>query len=98
MASLLSRTNDSRIRARKSHRGESEHRADLLRLQAGESFIRERPVVLGRSTRCVTARCAALGFFVLPQLAATPFLEVQLAAIVVSLTIGDLVSDCFVPR
>src|SRR2546422_856737 len=38
VASLLPRTNDSRIRARKSGRGQREDRARLLRLQAGESF------------------------------------------------------------
>jgi hypothetical protein len=45
-------------------------------------LFEKRSVVLGRSARCVTARRAALGFFVFPQLYATPFMEVQLAATV----------------
>src|SRR5207245_1376905 len=89
VAYLLPRTNDSRIRARKSGWGQNEDRSRLLRLQAGESSVRERSVVLGRSARRVTAWCAALGFFVLPQLYATAFVEVHLAATVRSPACDD---------
>src|SRR6266852_5074057 len=97
VASLLPRTNDSRIRARESGWGQSEDRARLLRLQAGKSFVRERSVVLGRSARRVTARRTALGFFVLSQLYAAPFVEVQLAATVRSPACDDQRSYCSLP-
>src|SRR5439155_24111204 len=71
VAYLLSRTNDSRIRARKSGWGQSEDRSRLLRLQAGESSVRERSVVLARSTLRVTSMRAALVFFVISNLNST---------------------------
>src|SRR5438094_3004688 len=97
VASLLPRRSDSRIRTRKSGWGQGEDRSRLLRLQAGESSVRERSVVLGRSARRVTARRAALGFFVLPQLHATAFVEVQLTATVRSPACDDQGSHCSLP-
>src|SRR5207245_4866966 len=93
VAYLLPRTNDSLIRARKSGWGQNEDRSRLLRLQAGESSVRERSVVLGRSAGRVTARGPALGFFVLRRLNATAFVEVNFAATVRSPASHDQETD-----